>query len=85
MDKLLEIDLINRVNSIYKCFQNLVKEYLPDKWYASSLEFEIKDSKEINGKSWCEKDKDHIEINRVVYGYKKENIYYFNENGLMEL
>lgn len=66
MDKLLEIDLINRVNSIYEYLQNLVKEYFPYKWYASSLEFEIKDSKEINGKSWCEKDKDHIEINRGV-------------------
>ena len=27
----------------------------------------------------------HIEFPDSKYGYKKENIYYFNENGLMEL
>lgn len=66
MDKLLEKDLIYRANSLYEYFQNLIKECRPYKWYASTFEFEIKDNKEINGKSWCEKDKDHIEINRGV-------------------
>lgn len=66
MNKLLEEDLIYRANRIYEYFQQLIKECAFDKWYASSLEFEIKDSEEINGKSWCEKDKDHIEINRGV-------------------
>lgn len=66
MDELLEKDLIRRANSIYEYYQNLIKENFSHRWYLSDLEFEIKDSKEINGKSWCMDDKDHIEINKGV-------------------
>lgn len=79
MKEILEKDLIDRANSIYDYFQNIIKQYLPYKWYASSLEFEIIDSDEINGKSWCEKDKDHIQINRGVI-----ELYYNYFSNVME-
>lgn len=66
MDKLLETDIINRVKSIYDYMQVHIKNYKPEKWYKSQLEFKIKKDKEINGKAWCDNDIDHIEINSGV-------------------
>lgn len=66
MKELLVKDITDRANKIYNNFQDQIKVHMPYKWYSSSLEFKIKDDERINGRSWCEKDKDHIEINRGV-------------------
>lgn len=89
MDALLEKDLIYRANSLYDNFQDLIKNFFPEKWYDSSLDFAIKDCKEINGKSWCNQDKDHIEINRGVlelfYNYFAKVMEYDKINFLRHL
>ncbi len=79
MDKSLENDIINRVKSIYDYMQAQIKKLNPDKWYNSQLEFIINDDKEINGKAWCENDKDHIEINSGVI-----DLYYNYFSKIME-
>lgn len=66
MDEMLTKDIINRGNLIYEQFLELVKAYMPQKWYESKLEFKIYDDNEINGRSWCEGNKDCIEINSGV-------------------
>ena len=66
MDKLLKNDIINRGNLIYNYLQEQIKIHKPEKWYESQLEFIINDNKEINGRAWCDNNKDHIEINSGV-------------------
>lgn len=66
MNELLKKDLINRANNLYEYFTNLITTQGSSDTYTAKLEFVIRDSNEINGKSWCENDIDHVEITSGV-------------------
>lgn len=69
-------DLKERAQSIYGYMSGLAQEYMPQNWYKSQMVFEIKENNEINGKSWCAENEDHIEIN---YGVIDLYVKYFEE------
>lgn len=89
MDKDLRNDLIVRAGIMYERCQKLIREFMPEKWYQSKLEFEIKDDKEINGRAWCEGNTDYIEINSGVienyYNYFFKVMEYFRVITLKKL
>ena len=87
MNERIKADLYIRAKDMYEVFQNLSKEYMPEKWYESKYEFEIVENKEINGKSWSKENIDHVEINSGVidkyYNYFSKVMDYFRA-GMLE-
>ena len=63
IDELLILDIKARTNEIYKGCQELVRAYMPEKWYKSELEFSIIEKEEINGRSWSGGNVDYVELN----------------------
>ena len=70
-EEFLLLDIKNRAETLYNYFIKVIDVEYPERRRQSTLEFVINDSKEINGRAWCEIEKDHIEINRGVI-----NLYY---------
>lgn len=62
MNDTLKNDIEGRVRKIYSHFSDIMEE----KNEIFTLEFTIKDSDIINGKSWCNDCIDHVEINSGV-------------------
>lgn len=70
-EEFLLLDIKKRAETLYDFFLKVIDIEYPERSRLSTLEFEIKDSEEVNGRAWCEREKDHIEINRGVI-----NLYY---------
>lgn len=47
MDERLKHDLYARANSLYEVYQDLSKEFMPEKWCDSKCEFEIVEKKKL--------------------------------------
>lgn len=88
-DNFLYTDIETRAYHTYGIHKDLAKKFREKQWYDSSLRFELKDSKEINGKSWSTGDDDYIEINKgvidIFHRYFREVMEYQKDRFLMSI